>query len=107
MNHEQNLLSTRRKASNFIFSIPPTLLIRNTQLLVVRLLSRDDRGVRRKHEMDARVRHKVGLELRNVHVECSIETQRRREGRNHLSKDAVEVGVSRPFDIEVPAADVI
>ena len=26
MNHEQNLLSTRRKASNFIFSIPPTLL---------------------------------------------------------------------------------
>merc|ERR1711988_1843557 len=46
------------------------------QLLMVRLLSRDDRGVRAKHEVDARVRHQVGLELGDVHVQSTIETQR-------------------------------
>ena len=46
------------------------------QLLVVRLLSRDDRGVGRQHEVDAGVGDQVGLELRNIHVQGSIEAQR-------------------------------
>jgi len=47
------------------------------ELLVVGLLRRDDRSVRRKHEMDARVRHEVGLELRDVDVEGAVEAERR------------------------------
>ena len=31
----------------------------NAELLVVRLLRRDDRRVRREHEVDAGIRHKV------------------------------------------------
>lgn len=45
------------------------------QLLVVRLLGRDHRGVRDQGEVDARVRHQVGLELCQIDVERSVETQ--------------------------------
>mmetsp|Transcript_28203 Transcript_28203/g.57197 ORF Transcript_28203/g.57197 Transcript_28203/m.57197 type:complete len:235 (-) Transcript_28203:809-1513(-) len=45
------------------------------QLLVVRLLRRDDGRVRGKHEVDTRVRHQVGLELRDVHVESTVEAE--------------------------------
>merc|ERR1719326_1985795 len=77
------------------------------QLLVVRLLSRDDRGVRRKHEVDAWVRHQVGLELSDVHVQSAIETQRGRQGRRDLRDDAVQVGVRRALDVEATAAHVV
>ena len=49
------------------------------QLLVVRLLGRDDRGVGGEGEVDARVRHQIGLELRQVDVERAVEAQRRRD----------------------------
>merc|ERR1719353_43344 len=77
------------------------------QLLVVRLLSRNDRGVRRKHEVDTGVRHQVGLELRDVHVESAIETQRGRQGRRDLCDDAVQVGVRRALDVKATAAHVV
>merc|ERR1712196_318460 len=79
----------------------------NAELLVVRLLRRDDRRVRREHEVDARVRHQVRLELGDAHVEGPVEAERRREGRDHLRQKTVEVGVGRPLDVEVAAADVV
>ena len=42
------------------------------ELLVVGLLRRDDRGERREHEVDTRVRHQVGLELRDVDVQGTV-----------------------------------
>merc|ERR1719326_2610061 len=77
------------------------------QLLVVRLLSRDDRGVGRKHEVDTWVRHQVGLELSDVHVQSTIETQRGRQGRRDLSDDAVQVGVRRALDVEATTAHIV
>merc|ERR1719201_3116069 len=77
------------------------------ELLVVRLLGRDDRRVRREHEMDARVGHEVRLELRDVGVEGAVEAERRRERRGHLGEEAVEVRVRRALDVEVAAADVV
>ena len=68
---------------------------------------RDDRRVRREHEVDARVRHEVRLELRDVHVERAVEAERRRERRGHLGEEAVEVRVRRALDVEVAAADVV
>ena len=44
---------------------------------MVGLLSRDDRGVGGQHEVDARVGHQVGLELRDIDVQGPIEPQRR------------------------------
>merc|ERR1719326_1520405 len=77
------------------------------QLLVVRLLSRDDRGVGRKHEVDTWVRYQVGLELSDVHVQSTIETQRGRQGRRDLSDDAVQVGVRRALDVEATTAHIV
>merc|ERR1719326_2788719 len=77
------------------------------QLLVVRLLSRDDRGVRRKHKVDARVRHQVGLELSDVHVQGTIETQRRSQRGRDLRDDAVQVGVRRALNVEATAAHIV
>merc|ERR1719201_3159355 len=74
--------------------------------LVVSLLRRDDGGVRGYHEVDAGVRHKVGLELGEVNVERTVETKRGRERRDDLADKAVEVGVCRALDVEAAAADV-
>jgi len=40
--------------------------------------------VRRQREVDPGVRHQVGLELRQVHVDGSLEAQRRRDRRHDL-----------------------
>ena len=72
------------------------------QLLVVSLLSRDDRRVRSQHEVDAGVRHQIGLELSDVHVQSSIKPQRCRQTGNDLSNEAVEVGVRGALNVQVP-----
>merc|ERR1711981_1451514 len=77
------------------------------ELLVVRLLSRDDRGVRRKHKVDARVWHQVGLELSDVDVQSAIETQRGSQRGRDLRNDAVQVGVRRALNVEAAAAHVV
>merc|ERR1719231_517945 len=77
------------------------------ELLVVRLLGRDDRSVGGEREVDPRVRHQVGLELGEVDVERTIEPERGRDRRDDLGDEPVEVGVGRALDVEVPAADVV
>mmetsp|Transcript_76002 Transcript_76002/g.214208 ORF Transcript_76002/g.214208 Transcript_76002/m.214208 type:complete len:272 (-) Transcript_76002:712-1527(-) len=77
------------------------------QLLMVGLLSRDDRCVRGQHEVDARIRHEVRLEFGDVDVEGAIETQRRCQRRDNLSEEAVQVSVSRPLDVKVTPANVV
>ena len=74
---------------------------------MVRLLGRDDRSVRRDDEVDARVRHQVGLELGDVDVERTVEAERRGQRRDDLGDQAVEVGVRRALDVEVATADVV
>lgn len=77
------------------------------QLLMVGLGSRDNRGIGREHEMDARVRHKVGLELSDVDVDGAIEPEGGGQGRNDLRDETVQVGVGRSLDVEGSPADVI
>ena len=81
--------------------------LRDGELLVVRLLRGDTGGVGREHEVDARVRHEVGLELGDVHVERAVEAERRGERRDDLPDETVEVGVRGALDIEGAAADVV
>jgi hypothetical protein len=81
--------------------------LRNRQLLVVSLLSRDDRGIRGKHEVNSGVRHQVGLELRKIDVEGTIETKRCGQRRNDLGNKSVQVGVGRALDVEVAAAHIV
>jgi len=77
------------------------------KLLVVSLLSRDDRGVRGKHEVNTRVRDKVGLELGDIDVKGSIEPEGSSKGGDNLGDEPVKVSVGRPLNVKVPAADVV
>ena len=56
------------------------------QLLVERLLRRDDGSVGAQHEVDSGVGHQVGLELGHVHVERAIEPQRSGQRGDNLGR---------------------
>ena len=71
---------------------------------MVGLLGGDDRGVGRQHEVDARVGHQVRLELGDVDVQGPVEAQAGRQGADDLGDQAVQVGVGRALDVQVPVA---
>ena len=77
------------------------------QLLVVGLLGRDDGSIGNQREVDARVRHQVGLELCEIHIQSSVEAERGGDGGDYLSDEAVEVGVAGPLDVQVAATDIV
>jgi hypothetical protein len=77
------------------------------ELLVVSLLSRDDGGIRGKHEMDTRIRHQISLELGQIDVQGTIETEGSGQGRDNLRDESVQVSESGPLHIQVPSADII
>jgi len=74
---------------------------------VVSLLSRDDWGVRGQHKVDTRIWHQVGLELRDIDVQSTIETKGGSEGRDDLSDQTVQVGVSGSLNVQVASANVV
>ena len=57
--------------------------------------------------MNPRIRHEVGLELGEVHVEGAVEAERGGDGGHDLADEAVEVGVGGALDVQVAAADVV
>jgi len=57
--------------------------------------------------VNARVWYKVGLELRKIDVEGTIETEGGSKGGHDLGNETVEVGVGRTLDVEVAAAHVV
>ena len=77
------------------------------ELLVVGLGLGDDRSVGGEHKVDAGVRHQVGLELGDIDVEGSIETQGSGQRGDNLSDETVQVGVSRALNAEVTAAHIV
>jgi hypothetical protein len=79
----------------------------NGELFVVGLLCRDNWSVRAEHEVNSRIRHQVGLEFSHIDVEGTVEAERSSEGRNDLSNQSVEVGVSGTLNVEGTSADVV
>merc|ERR1719428_1353929 len=79
----------------------------NGELLVVSFLGRDDWSIGRKHEMDSWVWHQVGLELSNIDVEGTVESEGGSQGRDNLGNESVQVGVGWSLDIEVSSADIV
>jgi len=57
--------------------------------------------------VDARVWHQIGLELGDVDVEGTIETQGSSQGGHDLGHDAVQVGVGWALNVEAATADVV
>mmetsp|Transcript_35141 Transcript_35141/g.25614 ORF Transcript_35141/g.25614 Transcript_35141/m.25614 type:complete len:447 (+) Transcript_35141:68-1408(+) len=79
----------------------------NGELLVVGLLGRDDGTVRGKHEMDSGVGDQVSLELGDIDVEGTIESEGCGQRGDNLSDESVKVGVGGSLDIEVSSADIV
>jgi hypothetical protein len=79
----------------------------NGQLLVVGLLSRDDWSICGKREVDTWVGHQVGLELGQVDVEGTIESQGSSDGADDLTNEPVQVGVGWSLNVQVAAANVV
>lgn len=75
--------------------------------LVEGLGSRDNWSIGNQWEVDTRVWHKVSLELVQVDVEGSIESERSSDGRHNLSDKTVKVVIARTLDTEVAAADIV
>ena len=57
--------------------------------------------------MDSWVWHQVGLELSNIDVEGTVESERGSQGGNNLRDKSVQVCVGWSLDIEVSSADII
>jgi len=57
--------------------------------------------------MDSRVGHQVGLELSDIHIQSSIESQRSSQGGDNLSDESVQVGVGGSLNVEISSADII
>jgi len=57
--------------------------------------------------MDSWVWHQVGLELSNINVQSTIESEGGSEGGDNLSDESVQVGVGWSLDIEVSSADIV
>jgi len=74
---------------------------------VVSLLGRDDGSIRGKHEMDSGVRHQVGLELSDIDVEGTIESEGSSQRGDNLGNESVQVGVGGSLNIEVSSADIV
>ena len=57
--------------------------------------------------MDTWVWHQVGLELSNIDVQGTVESEGSSQGRDDLSNESVQVGVGWSLDIEVSSADIV
>ena len=57
--------------------------------------------------MDTWVWHQVGLELSDIDVEGTIESEGGSEGGDNLGDESVEVGVGWSLNIEVSSADIV
>jgi hypothetical protein len=81
--------------------------LRNGQLLVVGLLSRDDWGVRSQHKVNSWVWHKIGLELGDIDVQSTIESERSSQRGHDLGNQSVQVGVGWALNVQVAATHII
>lgn len=74
---------------------------------MVSFLGRDDWGIGRKHEMDSWVWDQVGLELSDIDVKGTIESEGGSERGDNLSDESVQVGVGWSLNVEVSSADIV
>lgn len=81
--------------------------ILNLETLVRAALAIDHRGIRNQWIVDTRVRDKVGLELSQIDIECTIKPQAGCDGAHYLSDKTVEMLISRTRNIQVTSADIV
>ena len=75
--------------------------------LVGRLGSRHDRSVTDERVVNTRVRNQVGLELVQINVEGTIESQRGSDRADNLSNQTVKVVITGTGNVQIAATDVV
>merc|ERR1719150_531884 len=75
--------------------------------LVRCLLLVDDGGKCGGHEVESREGHQVGLELSEVNVELSVESEGRSHGGDDLGDDHVQVSIAWAVNVQLLLADAI
>ena len=76
-------------------------------LFMVSLLSRNDWGISDQGEMNPGVWHQIGLELVEVNIKSTIKTERGSNGRDDLTNQTIQIGISWPFNIQITTADIV
>mmetsp|Transcript_68980 Transcript_68980/g.144018 ORF Transcript_68980/g.144018 Transcript_68980/m.144018 type:complete len:288 (-) Transcript_68980:66-929(-) len=74
---------------------------------MVSLLCRDDGRIRREHKVDSGIRHQVGLELGDIHIQGTIESEGGSERGDDLGQEPVQIRVGGAFNVQIAAADVV
>ena len=77
------------------------------ELFVVSFLGRDDWGVGSQREVNTWVGYQVGLELSQINVKGTIESERGSDGTDNLGNQSVQVGVGWSLNVQVTSADII
>lgn len=77
------------------------------EALMRALLSGDNGSVADQRVVDARVGDQVGLELVQVDIECTIESQTRCNRADNLGNQTVEVFVVRAGNVQAATADIV
>lgn len=77
------------------------------EALMLALGGRDDGSIADQRVVDTRVRNQVGLELVQIHVQGTIETQRRGDGADDLGNQTIEVVEGRARNIQAATADIV
>ena len=74
---------------------------------MIGLLGRDDWSVRDQREVNPGVRDQVGLELRQIHVQSTVETEGGSNRRDDLTDQTVKVCVGWSLNVQVTTADIV
>jgi len=77
------------------------------EALVGRLVARYDWRIADEWIVDTWVWYQVGLELVQVDVESTVESQAGSDGADNLSNESIQVLVVRTRDVEVTATDIV
>ena len=67
----------------------------------------DDWSVGGQWEMDPWIRYQIGLELGQINVQRTIESEGSGDGGNDLSDQRVQIGVGWSFDVQTSSANVV
>jgi hypothetical protein len=81
--------------------------VADLEAFVGALLGRDDGRIADEGIVDTGIGDQIGLELVQINVERTIESQRGCDGADNLGNQTVEVLVVRPRDIQAATADVV
>jgi hypothetical protein len=79
----------------------------NGKLFVVSFFGGNDWSVSGQWKVNPWVWHQVGLELGQIDVQSTIESEGSGDGGDNLSDQPVQVGVSWSLDVEVSSADIV